>query len=1457
MASGELDRRERGALVVASVAIATVVFAQAPGRILPETKLDVSIDPVGYLARALTAWDPSGGFGRVQNQAIGYLFPMGAFSAALRGLGVPPWIVQRAWISLVVLAGLWGAHRLASLLGLASARGRVVAALAYALSPATLSLAAFQSAGQVPYSLVPWVLVPLLSFDTGRRGTQRLGAESAQILRAGGDPGDPGGGGPPTPTRRASGSARRAAAWSGLAVVAMGGVNGASNLAVLVLPVLWLATRHPGAGRRRLGWWWTAAVVLATVWWAVPLLVSVRYGVRFTDYTEPASLTTLTESATEVLRGTGNWLSFLRTPSTGAWLPGGWALSADRLAIVGSVAVAAAGLGGLTRRDLPERRWLVSSAVIGAVLIGAGYGGPWGGSFHGVVQDLLDGPLVPFRNVHKFSAVLRLPLAIGFGHLVASWGAGARAATPADGVGTELRAGRARWAAAPSGAAAALAVAAVLVAVLPAAGGDLSAPGSFRDLPASWRAAARWLDAHDDGRRSLLLPGSSFGEYVWGRPLDEPLSTLLEGNWAVRDLVPLGGNGSTRLLDGIDAALAGDTLPPGFVATLQRAGVGFLVVRNDLDLARTGGPRPASVRRLLTQAPELELVRSFGPQRQDPGADARIAPRPGAADADRFAEIDVYRVPSVPSPVAAYPAEGALVVSGGPEAMLQLPPSLVDGRAAVLAVDARDGGLPGAMRDGVGVATDTARRRGVVFGAIRNNVTWTLRAGEPSPLTGEPPLDRWPGDGPFGLTVAETTGVAGLGDSRAHEDRVPPSAQPFAAFDGNPLTVWAPAHPEGSPWLEVTLGHPRPVASLTVRLPEPRGRRIGSITVTTDGGEVRAAIGPSGTARVALGSTPTSRVRITVASVVDGPLVSPVGLAEVRLAGLDVGRPLVVPDTGATEVGALVVSRERSDRYDLVRRDEDGVLDRIFPWGVSGPVALTGTAVPVPGDELDALVGRSIPDTTSDDLVATASSTWRGRPEFAARWAFDGDPATAWVSDASPGAPHLTVSWRGAEAIDSLTVVPAAGGTEVPREVDVTLGATTVRRALDASGRVSVPLTVTDRIDLSFPRGPGGAVEGSTVGIAEIEVPALLGRRAPVPSADARVALPCGRGPALEVDGVAVPTRVDTTIGALLGRGTVVWHACDRPRLDAGRHRITGDPGGPVALDSVLGEAGALPKAGGVTTGGARSVSVEDWGREHRRVRVGPGPATVLATTENENAGWEATLDGRRLESVRIDGWRQGWVVPEGQAGVVVLRYRPGRAQRVALALGGIGVASLLWLAAWPPGRLRRRRGPRQRSRTDADAVALAAPDDRRRIDADSARSDPTAGASDPPEHPARRIDADSAPTVAAPDRVARWLAPLLSVAAAVALAGPLLGFVAIGLVVAARRHRGAVAIGAVVSFTAAGLVVLAQPGALTGTGRGTFSGSAQILATFAISALAATLDRPEAAPEVREVREA
>jgi arabinofuranan 3-O-arabinosyltransferase len=88
-------------------------------------------------------------------------------------------------------------------------------------------------------------------------------------------------------------------------------------------------------------------------------------------------------------------------------------------------------------------------------------------------------------------------------------------------------------------------------------------------------------------------------------------------------------------------------------------------------------------------------------------------------------------------------------------------------------------------------------------------------------------------------------------------------------------------------------------------------------------------------------------------------------------------------------------------------------------------------------------------------------------------------------------------------------------------------------------------------------------------------------------------------------------------------------------------------------------------------------------------------------------------LAGRQLEPVRLDGWKQAWVLPAGSSGVVTLTYGPQSLYRDAV-VGGfaalalvIGVAVALaaprrrarrplpWSAAPPPsGRRRPHRWP-------------------------------------------------------------------------------------------------------------------------------------------------------------------
>lgn len=1349
--------------------ITLVLLTHQPGRIVPETKFDVLVDPVRFLGRALTAWDPSAGFGRLQNQSVGYLFPMGAFSAAGRALGLPPWLVQRLWLALVISLALWGAHRVAAAVGVGHPGGRLVSAWCYALAPATLSITTFQSAGQLPYALVPHVLATLL-------------------------------------TATPNDSPRRTAGRSTLWLAAMGGVNGASAFAVLPLVGVWFAVANPGPQRRRLLAWWSAGAVAASLWWIVPLLVSVRYGLRFTDYTETAEVTTLTESATEVLRGTGNWLSYLQT-GAGSWLPGGWALASSRLAIAGSVIVAAGALAGLARRDAPGRSWLGPSLLIGVSVIGVGYAGAAGGPFASAAQALLDGPLAPFRNVHKFSALVRLPMAIGLGHMVAV--ATVHVGSMADGrrasprrrqpVGADL---------VPS-----LAIIAIVLAIAPALGSKLTAPGSFEDVPDSWRQAATWLDRQgDDNRpssRALVLPGSSFGEYAWGRPLDEPLPSLLDGPWAVRDLVPLGGNGSTRVLDAIDQALATEALPDGFLVTLQRMGIGHLVVRNDLDRARTGGPTPATVRRLLSEVDGLRRVAAFGSVAIPTGGDGRLASRPGDLDAAGGTpprrELDIYAVANPTPVITGYPAAGSLVVSGGPEAVVALPPALGDGRAMFLAVDLdADPGLVASLTDPVLVATDTARRRDVGFGAVRDSASYTLTKGGVSPITGDTPSDRWPTGTDAGLTTAEVRGAASVSDSRRPAGILTPEAQPFAAFDANPDTAWVPQLGKAGEWLQVRLDGAQELRSVALRLPRVSGKRIESVRVRTDRGEVAATFTPSGTATADLPSGKTTFVRVVIDTIATGPDTGPIGLSEVAIEGLTVARPLVLPPVSSSGSGAaatagdqgaqvVMMARDRRDRLDRIRRDEDGAFDRSFPWH-GGEAQLTGSAVAVGGPALDELLASVAPTAEESDLQALASSRYRDHGAFSADAAFDGDPATAWVSDVEVSAPRLSLSWKGTALIDSLVLDVLAEGVDRIDSVEVTTGETTSTHQLDDSGRVMLTTPVaTDRLELAFPIGGPDGREARLYGVAEVEVPALAGRVVRVADRSQGVELTCGDGPEVIIDGASIPTRATTTVGDLLDGAPVRWQSCTSPTLDAGQHRFQAKRGALFATNVTI----AAPEPGAPRAEAAgsnqRAVEIDRWDDEYRRVSIGDGAATILATTENPNDGWAATLDGEQLQPVRVDGWRQGWIVPAGAAGTIDLRFGPGRIHRMGLLVGLMALLALGAAAALRPRR------------------------------------------SWPPAAPVPR----------------RWgRGPLVTGAAAVgvglvgvALAGPV-AVVVIPLAVlpVLHRHLSAISAGATLM---AGSVAIAGAGTGFGSATGTFSPSAQVLATVALLAVGASLLPP------------
>ncbi len=314
--------------------IEALPFLTAPGDLISDTKIDLAVDPGRFLARALTLWDPAQ-FGQLQDQAVGYLFPMGPFFYLGRLAGLDPWVVQRLWIGTVGAAAFLGTVRLAERLGIGTPWSRIAAGFAYAASPAALTLLGELSSEFLPVAMLPWILIPLVDAARGgRRG--------------------------------------RAAARSATAVALCGGINAAATLAVCLPAVVYLLTLPRPAPRWRILAWWAPAVLLATWWWSVPLVLLSRYGVSIIPYTESAATTTSVTSLPNALRGTENWVSYLVVNGAPWWRLGYWIATAALPTLLTALA-AGLGLTGLLRPRLPARRFLLCLLLTGVLLICAGY----------------------------------------------------------------------------------------------------------------------------------------------------------------------------------------------------------------------------------------------------------------------------------------------------------------------------------------------------------------------------------------------------------------------------------------------------------------------------------------------------------------------------------------------------------------------------------------------------------------------------------------------------------------------------------------------------------------------------------------------------------------------------------------------------------------------------------------------------------------------------------------------------------------------------------------------------------------------------------------------------------------------------------------------------------------------------------------------------------------------------
>ncbi|WP_369169114.1 alpha-(1-_3)-arabinofuranosyltransferase family protein [Streptomyces sp. R28] len=1227
-----------------------LLLAVQPGRQTFDTKLGVTVDPGRFLSDLGQLWSDQGSFGGIQNQYSGYLWPMLPFYWLADAVRLPVWLAERLWLSLIVSVAFWGALRLAERLRVGSGGSRLVAAVAYALWPVFTIVVGSTSAAALPGAFLPWVLLPL------------------------------------TDERYA---ARVAALRSALIIPFMGGVNAASTLASLLPVGLYLLSRPAGPRQRKLIAWWVPGVILATAWWVIPLLLLGTYGENFLPYVESSQTTTETMSATEALRGAGNWVAYLHFGES--WLPAGWTVAASVVVIVCSALAAGLGLAGLARRDMPERRWLVLTVVTVALILLAGYGGAFGAPFHGVVRDWLDGGLVPFRNIYKFQPGLALALVLGLAHL-AGVAAQARGARPVRGR---------RFA--PL-------IAAVLVLpglMWPYLNGSILNPGSFKEIPKYWQATADWMEKYSPHARTLVVPATAHGIYTWGSTIDQPLDVVARSRWAQRDYVPFGTPGNRRAMDAVEQALTSGGEVPGLADYLSRAGVYYVVVRNDLDPDQIGQVPTTTVKRTLEQS-GYERVTGLGPIMTGgtiaPGTPLQVEglyPRQRAVEIYKPVSADVPR----PHQAGLQPVADTAVVSGGPEALLPLA-SRLRGRASVLTGDNH----PGLGSPQVQVVGDGLRRADTRFGLINANTSYTYTRGERNAPdaaqdAGETPHQILPTTGLDHQTVADLRGARSVtassyGSWLFHL----PQFDPVNAFDGNPDTAWTEGS-EGSPdgeWLRIAFAggsYDMPSSFKVAPLPQEGVRQAPTrVRVETEKGSVSSSLRPDGSTqsvKAPAGATSWMKLTITDSASRRSGLTG-AGFSEIALPDVQVTRLLRLPtDAQDSGAGAEIVSLSRAaDPTGLSPTGTEAGLHRYFATSTAGTYQIRASAVPVAGEELDRLLYEVAPDQ-QNRIVATADSTARLGTGLSPRNLTDGDLTTAWIAGDRP---TIHLRWPAKQAVGEIVLAPAGGLTTRPTEVDISSPDGAVIAGVDENGWVRFPSITTDRLDITITRTAPltlynpmvGEDLQLPVGLTEAYLPALDQYRTPQPRDSRPFSLPCGKGPVVSVDGELYRTSARGTVRDLMERRQIDVTLCQRGEdnaelsLSAGDHRVEAGDGGPLTLTDVTLTRGTVAEA--ATAG--RELKIRDWLGDRRAVTVGTGVASYLTTYENFNDGWRATLNGKELSPVRLDGWQQGWRIPEGAGGTVELSYEPAVLYEGGLIGSAVALALLAGLALW------RRRAP-------------------------------------------------------------------------------------------------------------------------------------------------------------------
>ncbi|MGI9052113.1 MAG: alpha-(1-_3)-arabinofuranosyltransferase domain-containing protein [Ilumatobacteraceae bacterium] len=1243
--------------------------ASSRGRMPADTKLYLYLDPNRLITDAPWTFDGRQFAGWVPHQVIAYLWPQGPWFSLGESAGLPDWITHRLWIGTILFAAgagvLWAGRRLGLGVGAAFA-----AALVYQLAPYILPYVSRTSSLLLPWAGLGWIV-----------GLTALAATRAKW---------------------------RYAALCALGIATVGAVNATALLMVAPAPILWLVV---AALERRVGWGRTVTTALrigvlsigVSLWWIVAVITQGRRGAEVLAYSESLESVSFTSTSTEVWRGLGYWLTYVRDPYAATTTAARDHLLSGRL-IAGGFVLLLLALVGIVLTRWHERRFAIALVVTGVVL-GVGVH-PFDDSsplMTMLAGDGESGLALALRSSTRAVPLLMLGLALGAGALVDALG--------------QFRLVR-RLTLRPF---AVVGVALLTIANLPVLTGHrLVDPALDRqqDVPQAWLDAAAALDAAPVGFRVLQLPGLEFGAFRWGYTVDPPLPGLTEKPLVTRDLLPLGSPGAMDLLYAFDDRIQSGAADPTSVAPIARLlGVDTIWLTGDAAYERFRVPRPDVLHDFFQSVPGLGPAESYGRSSINRPQVPLVDEQSVSIEADeRIPPVELIPVLD-PVGIIRVKDREVLVAGSGDGLVDAAAAGLIDGTELIrytASLDATE--LASTVEDATAVVITDANRQRAHHWRSSQDVVGFTEDGDPrtSDLLRRNVADQRlslfddmaaEAAGSAAATVAIQDGpVRARASSYGEPFAYRPEDRAYRAIDGNPATAWVVgdrADPVGE---QLVLDVDEPVDDMTLRQPVGADavRHIGAVTIDIDGRSVATVTldkrsFQSGGQPVELSPTDGPRViSITIDSVVVpdptlGPALAAVGFAEVELG---LGRTVEVvrvptdvvealADAGETTPLSYVFTRLRTRPSDRWRSDPETMMIRQFD------VPDTRRFAPAVTVRLD--------QRASDDVLAdllgiagpTASSRLTG-VTGAAGWAVaDGDPATSWITpfSAAVGA-RLTVPLSGPTS--ELTIAQPDGDFSAITSVRLTSGDDTVNLDVTApgpDGRSTVtlpdPLTGPD-LELAIT-----AVDARTV------LDRRYGEPVELPAAIAELATPSGVTPTIAptlvptdvdtgcrddlatVDGRPIRVRVVAPVAELLAGEPVEAEPCEAEaevevEVDAGAHLLTaGDLAG-LHVDRValVESATTVP-----TAPDEPRIEILSQDRLTRTGRIRDCPTGCwLVLGEGFNEAWSATADGLDLGPPQlVDGGFNGWwieptaVMAAGGAVDVAMRWTAQTPQTIAL----------------------------------------------------------------------------------------------------------------------------------------------------------------------------------------------